>query len=439
MDNAKSSDHHSPDTSSSVAQVMSLDEQYEALERYEESRRFLLGEIRFLSWFVALSAVGVLFLFLLYRSVWIPLVLGLLAAYIVDPVVAFFSSHTKLPRRGVILGAIGALTMIVLGVCVVLLPTVKSQAMEIIKVLPDTYLIMIEIATPYIEAIHSRLYAIGVVDESEVSLAALSEVFSPEQIGSAARNTLSTVWSSLPGIISFVVGVALVPCIMYLGLHYAPQIQKGVYELAPPHQAEALKDLFLRLSRTLRAVIVGQLYVAMALGVLYGFGYSILGFKGAIAIGLAAGVGRLVPYMDMVVAFVLSFAVIMASDGSPWSPLLGSVLVIVIVSIIDTAIVTPKLIGSSAGVHPIIVICSIISFSALLGFWGVVVAVPVIALLKELFCVVWEYYKKWSQLRDGKPVISDYLTSYPSTSSPTEPDDEGYNDRDDLGVAPLPF
>ena len=394
-----------PQNSEEVEDQKSLSQETLEVDRACEGEKLqdlssLREEIRFLFGFFTVALVLVLSLFLIYRAVWIPLILGLLAAYVLDPFVAFFSTRTKLPRPAVVLGAMGGLALVLTVVVVLVLPAVKSQAMEIIKILPATYDTLVKVGLPYAQDLQYWLYSLGLSSSTELNMASLSSVFSLDDMSSAVQNTLSTLWSSLPGIISFMVGILLIPCIMYLGLQYSPQMHSNVMQLVPNKHHGALKDIFRRLSRTLRGVIVGQLYVALTLGILYTVGYSLLGLKGAVAIGLAAGLGRLIPYMDMVIALVLSTAVILASDVVPWTPLLGSVMIIVIVSIIDAMIVTPRLIGSSAGVHPILVICSIIAFSALLGFWGVVIAVPVVALLKELFLVVIDYYKKWKNHQD---------------------------------------
>ncbi|MCY4444602.1 MAG: AI-2E family transporter [Proteobacteria bacterium] len=355
----------------------------------------LREEIRFLSLFFGSLTLCILAIFFLYRSIWIPIIIGVVAGYLLDPWVRFLSQKTKLPRAGIVLSALIVFSVILATFLILVIPYVKNQLTDIIALVPETYDGLITSWTPRFTRLQNYLRSIGLSTLANFSLMEYQELFSLKKLSDTFKNTIGTLWSSLPGIISFVVGLLLVPCLMYISLQHSPKVQRFVFILIPEEFEEPVRTVFRRLSTTLRAVIAGQIYVALTLGVLYCIGYSILGIKGAVAIGLAAGAGRLIPYMDMVIAAVLSTAVILSSDGSAWTPLIGSAIVIIVVSILDAAIVTPKLIGSSAGIHPIIVICTIIAFSSLLGFWGVIIAIPVIAMLKETLIIIIEYYRRW--------------------------------------------
>ena len=139
-----------------------------------------------------------------------------------------------------------------------------------------------------------------------------------------------------------------------------------------------------RVSDALRDAIKGQAIVAGILAVLYVAGLSMIGLQGAVAIGLLSGICRLIPYLDVIIGGSLSLIVVL-SDFQGAGQLLAVAGVFLIVQSLDGMLITPRIIGEKVGLHPIIVIVSIIAFGESFGFWGVILAIPGIAVAK----VVW--------------------------------------------------
>ncbi len=81
------------------------------------------------------------------------------------------------------------------------------------------------------------------------------------------------------------------------------------------------------------------------------------------------------------------------TDFHGWGQLLGLLLVFVIVQSVDGVLITPRIIGKQSGLHPFVVIISVISFAQLFGFWGVLLAVPVIAVAKVIITAAIPFYK----------------------------------------------
>ena len=350
-------------------------------------------EIVFLSVFLGSIMLSLIILFGLFRSIMSGIFLGCLAAYLIDPLVETLSHKLKLHRLSVVLISILMFGLILTISVVVVAPTMLQQVRDIIDFFPVAYTNVTSAFTTWLPTINEHL--------SRLSIPALNsfdffkDVISIERLTTFFQNTLSKLFSTVPGLISFGISLTMMPFVMYLYLQHFATTRAFIAGLVPqPHQ-HAVQCISRRLAQVLKAVIMGQIYVAIALGIGYAVGFSIIGIQGAITIGIAAGIGRLIPYADMIIAVALSTAVILSTDVAPLTPLVGSLIVVISLGMIDAFIITPKLMGSSIGVHPIIILGSVIAFSTIMGFWGMIIAIPVVALFKEFVLIVIEYYRKW--------------------------------------------
>ena len=149
-----------------------------------------------------------------------------------------------------------------------------------------------------------------------------------------------------------------------------------------PRDLEEPAILFIQeINKVLRSVIKGQVIVATILAALYVAGLSLVGLHAAVAIGLTAGLCRIIPYLDVLVGGSLCLLVILA-DTADLGLLFAVACVFVIIQSLDGMIITPRVIGERVGLHPFLVIISIIAFGDLFGFFGILLAIPCIAIVK---------------------------------------------------------
>lgn len=163
---------------------------------------------------------------------------------------------------------------------------------------------------------------------------------------------------------------------------------------------------------TLRQVVVGHAACCLVVGLLYGLGLGwLFGPIVGVGIGVAAGLARLLPLVDVLVVFVSSLGFILIStvmfaEGWPvvgdWlsaSYSLGQVVgVIIAINLLDNFVITPKLMGSSVGLPGRVVFLGTLIFSITLGIWGALIAVPVLAVSKVLFG---EAFDRWAHDKPG--------------------------------------
>lgn len=145
--------------------------------------------------------------------------------------------------------------------------------------------------------------------------------------------------------------------------------------------------------------IGGQLLDAVILAVLFSAAFLIVGLPYAVLLGIISGLCNLVPYFGAVTAFVLATISGLLS-GTPMKALYAAILILLMQQI-DSLFLVPKVVGRRVEMHPVLVLLSLAIFGRLLGFWGLLLAVPLGALCKNLF--LWHYEQKKNMLFSKKP------------------------------------
>lgn len=154
--------------------------------------------------------------------------------------------------------------------------------------------------------------------------------------------------------------------------------------------AKKIKGVFTDMNNTFSGYIGGQITDAIIMATLISISFSIVGINYALVIGIVSGFSNLIPYVGAIVAFILAVGVGLLS-GTPIKALYAAIIVLVLQQI-DSIFIVPRVVGKSVELHPVLVLLSLSIFGSLFGLFGMVVAVPVTALIK-LFITRW-YIKK---------------------------------------------
>ena len=154
--------------------------------------------------------------------------------------------------------------------------------------------------------------------------------------------------------------------------------------------SKTIKGVFTDMNNTFSEYIRGQVTDAIIMATLISISFSIAGIKYGIVIGIISGFSNLIPYVGAIVAFILSVGVGLLS-GTPIKALYAAIIVLVLQQI-DSIFIVPRVVGKSVELHPVLVLLSLSIFGSLFGILGMVVAVPVTALIK-IFISRW-YIKK---------------------------------------------
>ena len=156
------------------------------------------------------------------------------------------------------------------------------------------------------------------------------------------------------------------------------------------------------IDRTLAGFVRGQGLVCIALGTFYATGLSIVGLDFGVAIGLTAGLISFIPYVGTAFGMITSL-VLGAIQFGDWPHIAGILAVFGIGQIMEGYFLTPKLVGDRVGLHPVWIMFGLFAGASLLGFLGMLIAVPVSAVIGVLVRFLMQQYQASAFYQDDNP------------------------------------
>ena len=315
------------------------------------------------------------FILFLYKALALTFLLSIFSAYLLSPIINMLPFNNKKRLVFIFLLVLFFLSFLFLFLFW-LFPYLYTEILFLVKKLPKVVDFAISNWLPWVKTNVEQLGLSEWVNLENVAFKAKSLSY----ISTKLYTALSTLWQTAPLFFIALFNLAMIPILTFVLLKDLDKIKSFATELVPLDiRSEVLKGAK-RVDLVLKAVIKGQLTVAMILAVLYMVGFSLVSMQGALVIGLVAGLCRVIPYFDILVGGSLSLIVLL-SDYHGWLPLISVAIVFLIVQTLDGLIITPRVIGSKVGLNPLVVILSVICFGDLFGFWGVLAAIPGVALM----------------------------------------------------------
>lgn len=331
-------------------------------------------------WGVA-AAIFFVLLWLL-SDVILPFVLGAAIAYLLDPVA------DRLERLGLSRAmATGVITFFAILFFVLLalliIPTLVGQASGLIEAAP-------QIATNLQTFVTERFPDIGDANSTiRRSLASLAET-----LQARGAEFLNGVLASFSGIVNAIVLFVIVPVVAFYLLLDWDSIVARIDGLLPREHAPTLRRLASEIDTTLSGFVRGQGTVCALLGIYYAVLLAVVGLQFGLVIGFIAGALTFIPYVGALVGGVLAIGLALFQFWGDWWWIVAVWAIFQSGQFIEGNILTPKLVGSSVGLHPVWLIFALSAFGALFGFVGLLVAVPVAAVLGVLARFGTEKYRE---------------------------------------------
>lgn len=334
---------------------------------------------------VALIAACSLFV-LVFRPLIVPLSISVMLGLLLSPVVDFLERR-RLPR------SIGTLLcLIVSGLIISLLiggfiPSAVERVSFMAARAPQVF------SSLYAEAVaelNRTLRAFG-FSAREVSSFSGNRTQILANILGRLEAGLAGIWATSARFLSGLVDAALVPFFAFFLIKDSRNLYKLFIKTFPRDVAVVFDGLLMSTTNALRLVLQGQLLLIFVDGILYVMLMTSLGLQGGVVLGVAAGLCRLVPYLDAITALSIGSIAVLTQDGGA-SLIVALVVGVAIIQFIDGLILTPRLVGARAGLHPAVVIGTVLAFGKVFGIWGVVFAIPVAASFKALLKELAPYY-----------------------------------------------
>lgn len=354
-----------------------------------------------LKWILLVAVLGWV-LYLLGPAL-VPFVIAALFAYLFNPLVQ------KLERRGV--GrALGTslvflvLTLVLIAIVLILIPFMERQVARFIDQLPRWTAWARDVASPWI-ASHLGISLETFDGEGAVDL--LQNHW--KEAGGFATNLLAKVSKSGFAILAWVLNLVIVPVAAFYLLRDWNIVVERIHALVPRSIEPVVVRLLRESDDTLGGFLRGQLSVMIVLGAFYGIGLWAVGISVGPLIGMIAGLISFVPYLGAIVGLGMGVlaALVQHQDS------LHVILVLVVFGVgqmLEGYVLVPKLVGDKIGMHPVAVMFAILAGGELFGFVGVLLALPIAAVVMVLLRYAYERYTQSEMYQDPgevSPIVLD--------------------------------
>lgn len=320
---------------------------------------FFLGKIDYALWpFKVIIA-----------TLFTPILIAGLFYYLLRPLVNLLRRYVpKLAGIAIvftIIALIFALGVYVFG------PTIQEQVESFLELAPEK----VEEVTEESETAMVNFEFMG-IEGSEIRARALA------YIESISDGLVANVTSILSALMNIAVVIIVVPFILFFLLKddekLVPHITKYLSEEHKPEGRKLLKDV----DTTLSTYIVGQVLVAMTVGVLMYIGYLIIGLEYALTLAIFAMFLIIIPFLGPLLGIIPAIFVALV-NGEPFM-VVKIVIVLLVVQQLEGNLITPNIMGNRLNIHPLTIILLLMIAAALYGFIGLLIAIPLYAVLKTL-------------------------------------------------------
>lgn len=314
-----------------------------------------------------------------FYNLLLPLALAGILALVLYPVVGFLERWLRLPRVLAIILLLVIFFVAIGGLIFLLVPTVVSQAVQLMTVLPDilaSWQARFSAHFPELSAmISSRMESSG----GEESISVLPDL----------EDSGRTIMSYL----GLMAGIGFVPLLLFFTLLSGNLLRGKASELLSvfhkPTQQKVLyfMDVFVGY---ITAFFQGQLIIAVCMGTLYALGFTLIGLKFGVLVGLVLGLLNIVPFLGTLIGLLVVLPMAYLQPDGGIQLLLMTGLVFAAVQLIESWLLTPKIMANHSGLHPALVVISLFFWgTALGGIIGMVLAVP----LTAFFVAIWSEIK----------------------------------------------
>ena len=337
-------------------------------------------------WFILIVALIFAVLLYLLAPILSPFLIGALLAYISDPLADRLEAK-GLSRTSSVVIVFSLMALIVLGALLLLIPQLSAQVQIVAQRLPRVIQLVNSELLPMVES------SLG-VSIAKPDLAQITAIIAQhwQTTGDFATLIIASITKSGVAIAAWLANLVLIPVVFFYLLRDWDHMVANIGELLP-RNVEPKVALWARESdQVLGAFMKGQLVVMLVLGVIYAIGLAILGVDLALLLGLLAGLASIVPYLGFIVGIVSSGIAAYVQFADPMI-LLGVAAVFAVGQALEGMVLTPKLVGDQIGLHPVAVIFAIMAGGQLFGFVGVLLALPVAAVIRVLLSHLHRGYK----------------------------------------------
>ena len=371
---------------------------------------------KFIRWTgITLIVLGVLYVTNYLSSVLLPFFIAWFFAYLLYPVVKFIENklHVKVRALSIIIAMLLAISVIG-GVIWLIIPPMIDQLDKLGEVL-----------TRWLhQTTHTNNLTAVIKEWLQDNQVQIERFLKSKDFSDAVKTTMPKVFSVVGQtaniLISIVASMITLLYMFFILLDYETLTANWI-RIFPKKSRPFWQELMKDVERELNNYIRGQGMVALCMGIMFCIGFTIIGFPMAIGLGILIGIMDLVPYLHTFALIPTAFlAMLKAADTGQnfWIVFGLAFLVFCVVQILTDMVVTPKIMGKAMGLNPAILLLSLSVWGALLGFLGLIVALP----LTTLLIAYWQRYvtrekPQYGTSHSAEEIVSELKENTPRDTS----------------------
>ncbi len=309
-------------------------------------------------------------------GIFLPFISGMFIAYAMHPTVS------KMNARGIHRGLASLFMLLsfftLIGtMMLILMPFITAELINLAGALPAYGQRILQLILPLVDELSALISPENFTDIQAKASAYLSGLFAwgLKFLAGLLGNTLA-----LANLISLIV---ITPVVAFYMLRDWPNLLSHVTRLLPRQQAPTILDLASQINTTLGGYVRGQSQVCLILAIIYSVGLWAVGLDYAFTIGIVTGLLSFIPFVGMLIGVFAGIGVAFAQFES-WIPISMVGVVFAVGNLIEGQLLAPNLVGGRIGLHPVWVIFALLAGGSLLGFIGMLLALPTAAIIGVL-------------------------------------------------------
>lgn len=327
------------------------------------------------------------FVVYLLAPVLMPFIVAAILAYVADPLVDKLEAY-KLRRTLATIIVFVSMSTLGILLLLILLPLLQRQLLLFVHKVPGYVSYLQTHLLPWLDinlGLNFKEFDFSTVEHS------LRENW--KTAGSVATTLVASVTRSGMAIGNSLMNLTIIAVVSFYLLRDWDRLVEGVRALLPKRIEPVISELARESDEVIGAFFRGQLLVMLALGTIYSLGLSMMGLDLAILIGLLAGLVSFVPYLGFIVGIAAAcIAALLQFHDITY--LLYVFAVFTVGQVLESVLLTPLLVGDRIGLHPVAVIFAVLAGGQLFGFVGILLALPVAAVLAVIIRYLHQQYQQ---------------------------------------------
>ena len=320
------------------------------------------------------------------RSVLLPFVVGIAVAYFLDPAVNRLTRNGKISRWVATSLVLLAFLLVLLPILILLGSVAVAQISDFLISLPE-----------YIENFGAKIKIwITKLQEYFPALAVDTKADLVRNFGESVKpmvKILQKIISNGFALVNVVSLLLISPIVAFYMLRDWHGFTGRIYDLVPYKHKQNVEDGIKAVDRIISGYLRGQALVCLILGSFYSFGLWLVGLHLGVLVGFIAGIISFIPYVGSISGFLMAMILVVTQYGT--LPKIAEVVAVFLIGqFLEGNFLTPKLVGENIGLHPVWVMFALLAGGSLLGLLGMIIAVPVAAIIGVLLRYLIEYYKQ---------------------------------------------